>query len=119
MKKQIASITTAFFLGIIVMLIPILTYTQFLGNTEVNTLEPASSEQRDIYESTSWKTLEEAAQALGQMDTGPAPFPTSVIQTILLAGTSLITALVITLAIRGRIKLAVQDLIPRNRTEKW
>jgi len=119
MKKQIASTTAAVFLGIIVMLMPILAYTPFLGDTEANTLGTASSEQRDNYESTPWKTLDETAQSLGQMDTGPAPFPTSVIQTILLAGTSLIAALVTFLAIKGRMKLAVQDFIPQNQTEKW
>ncbi|MHA2067924.1 MAG: hypothetical protein ACXABY_26485 [Candidatus Thorarchaeota archaeon] len=119
MKKQIASTTSAVFLGIIVMLMPILAYTQFLGDTEANTRGTASSEQIDSYESTSWKTLEETAQSLGQMDAGTTPFPTSVIQTVLLAGTSLIAALVASLAIKGRIKLAVQDLIPRNQAEKW
>ena len=110
MKKQIASATVAISLGVIVMLMPILAYTQFLGDTEANALGTASGEQSDSYESTSWKTLDETAQSLGQMDTGSTPFPTSVIQTILLAGTSLMVALVTSLAIKGMMKLAV---IPR------
>ena len=114
MKKQFASITAAVFLGIIAMLMPILAHTRFLDDTEANTLRPASSGQRDTYELTSWKTLDETAQSLGQMDTGSAPFPTNVMQIVLLVGTSLIAALVTSLAIKGRIKLAVRDRIPQN-----
>jgi hypothetical protein len=93
MKRQLASITAAFILGVIVMLTPILTYTQFLGGTGANTLGTSSSEQRDSYGSTSCKTLAEAAQTLGQ-----------------LAATGLIAALVTSLTIKRKIKLAVQDL---------
>jgi hypothetical protein len=115
MKKQIASTVAAVFLGIMVMLMPILACTRFPTGIEANTLGTQSSEQRDSYESSSWKTLDEAAQTLGQMDIGPATFSTNVMQTILLAGASLIAALVAFLAIKARIKLAVQNPIPLNR----
>ena len=118
MKRQIVSITAAFFLGIVVMLMPILTYTQFLGDNGANTLGAESSEQRDSYDSTSWKTLDEAAQKLGKINTSPTSFPTSLTQTILLSATSLITALITTLLIRRKIKFAVQDLTTLNQTKK-
>jgi hypothetical protein len=119
MKKKIASIAASVFLGIVVMLMPILATTQLLGSPEPNTLGTAEGERGGSSASSSWKTLDDAAQTLGQMDTGPAPFPTSVTHTILLAGTSFIVALVTSLAMKSRIKLAVQDLILRNQAEKW
>lgn len=119
MNKQLASITVAIFLGFIVMLMPILTYTQFLGSTGDNTLGTASSEQRDVYESTSWKTLDEAAQTLGKMDTGAPLFPTSLIVTILIAATSTITAIIASVAIERKFKLAVRKLIIPIQKKKW
>ena len=102
MKKHIASVTVASFLGIIVIIMPILTYTLFLDNNEATYLGAESSEQRDSFESIQGKTLDEAAQILGKMDTNSTPFPVNLSQVILLVGTSLIAALLTTLAIKRK-----------------
>lgn len=109
MKKSIASITAVVVLGIMVMLIPVATYPQLLGGGE-NSLRTTFGEERDDYNSTSWRTLDEAAQALGKIDIGPTSFPTSLLQATLLLAASLIAAVAISLEFKTKMRLAVQEL---------
>jgi hypothetical protein len=102
MKKHIASVVIASFLGIIVIIMPILTYTQFLESNGETFIGAESNEQRDSFGSIEGKTLDEAAQILGKMDTDSTPFPVKLSQVILLAGISFIAALLTTLAMKRK-----------------
>ena len=107
MNKRLISITIAPILGIVVMLMPILAYTLFLDSNEgTNTLRVGPNGKS--YDSTSWETLDEAARTLGKIDTGASPFLINLIQSVLLAVASIMTALVISLVGKRKIKLAVQ-----------
>ena len=100
MKKQIVSFTAASFLGIIVMLMPIVTYTFFLGDNEANTLVAESGEQRDCYDQSSWNTLEKTAQILGKKDTSIMSFQINLSQAFLLVITSFLSTLATSIVIK-------------------
>jgi hypothetical protein len=100
MKKHIISVTAATFLGIIVMLMPIITYSFLLGNNEANTLGVESNEQRESYDSASWNTLEKTAQILGKKDSGLMSFQVNLSQALLLVTMSLVVTLATSIVIK-------------------
>jgi len=103
---QIVSVTAAVVLGIATMILPALALIQ-MPEAASDTLGSASGQEADSFRSTSWRSIEEAAQQLGEVGKGPAAFPTSLVQTTVLAAASLIVAVTISIAAGRKIGLAV------------
>ena len=119
MKRIIVSVAVAVALGVAVMFLPILTYThlplatdnKWLTGGENMTFGEDQTEEpaRAGAAATSIATLDDAAQTLGKLDTGPSPFPSSLFYAILVAATGLAAALGVSLCSKKKMRL-VQSL---------
>ena len=119
MKRIIVSVAVAVALGVAVMFLPILTYTHLSLTTDNKWLAGGENmtfgeDQRyetpaEAFSATSIGTLDDAAQKLGKMDTGPSPFPSSLFYAILVAATGLAAALAVSLYSKKKMRL-VQSL---------
>ena len=123
MKRIIVSVAVAVALGVTVMFLPILTYTHLPLATDNKWLtggenmtfgedqrsETAASAPDATKGYTSIGTLDDAAQTLGKLDTGPSPFPSSLFYAILVAATGLAAALGVSLYSKKKMRL-VQSL---------
>ena len=115
MKKIIVSVTVAVVLGVAVMFLPIVTYThlssttdnKWLSGGENMTFGPDEAEEpaRAAKAAPSLATLDDAAQTLGKMDTGPSPFPSSLFYVFLVVATGLAAALGVSLYSKKKMRL--------------
>lgn len=120
MKKIIVSAAVAMVLGVAVMFLPIVTYTnlpvttdrQSLSGGENETfdwdLSIAPSEAASVAEEAKRAPLEkidDAAQILGRADAGPSPFPSSLLHVIIVVATGLVAAAGVALFSRKRMRL--------------
>ena len=110
--KIIVSIAVAMVLGVTVMFLPIVMHTQVSAATHSQWLSGGESEKfdQDVREAiaaaeaaTSLVTIDDAAQTLGKLDTGPSPFPSSLSHVILVVVTGLLAAMGVSLYSRKRI----------------
>ena len=115
MKKIIVSVAVAVVLGVAVMFLPIVTYTHLSSTTDNKWLSGEENmtfdqDQREATEAaeaaSSIATLDDAAQTLGKMDTGPSPFPSSLFYAILVVATGLAAALGVSLYSKKKMRLA-------------
>ncbi len=114
MRKIVVSVAVAVVLGVAVMFLPILTYTHLSLTTDNKWLSGGenmtfSQDEREAAEAgeaaPSIATLDDAAQTLGKMDTGPSPFPSSLLYAILVVATGLVAALGVSLYSKKKMRL--------------
>jgi len=134
LKTIVASVTVAMVLGVLVMVVPILTYGQFFAAIEgkerggENLLRPLATEAGNDTKSatlgtveedaqtrgeeeftvgaSSLETLDEAAQAYGKMDAGPSPFSSSLFHALLLIAAGLVAGLGFSLYSKRKMRLS-------------
>lgn len=114
MRKIVVSVGVAVVLGVVVMFLPIVTYTHLSLTTENKWLTGGENmtfgqDEREAAEAgeaaPSLATLDDAAQTLGKMDTGPSPFPSSLFYAILVVATGLAAALGVSLYSKKKMRL--------------
>ena len=105
MKKQIASVIAAVLLGIATTTVPVIAF--MLLEASNNTFGSTSFKEAERYEATSWQSINDAAQNLGETDIEPSALSTSLAQAAILAATSLIVALTVSITVGRKIALAV------------
>jgi len=98
--KIIASIAVAIMVGVMVMFIPIMVFTTHL----ITTSQEVSPQNEPNFTRAGTQPLNEAAQTYGKIDTGPAPFPTSLLHAFLVAATGFSAALGISQFFKRKIK---------------
>jgi len=113
--KLIIATAAAFALGIVVMLIPIMTFTAFttvvttkgasLSGGENDTSQPAEAQKQRYLQVTSFETLKEAAQTYGMVDATPAPSSATLLHAGLLIAGSLVAAVGVSLFTKRKMKL--------------
>ena len=116
MRKILVSVAVAVVLGVAVMFLPIVTYTHLSLTTDNKWLtggenmtfggDERSEAAAGVASATSIGTLDDAAQTLGKLDTGPSPFPSSLFYAILVAATGLAAALAVSLYSKKKMRLA-------------
>jgi hypothetical protein len=117
MKMIAITVTLAVVLGVAVMLAPVLAFTYIYpavvpmdktglsGGKENN---QSASPANETYGTGSYsfnrtpEAIAEAAQELGTLDTGPAPFPSSILQAVPVVATGFVTALVALLILKWK-----------------
>jgi ABC-type glycerol-3-phosphate transport system permease component len=113
--RIIVAVTAAIVLGVVVMLLPIVAYTQISVTTkavpqstitgEENNTRQASKENEPTFAVTSPETIDKAAKTYGTTDTGPSPFPSSLFPVLLLVVTSLVAAIGASMYFKRKVKL--------------
>jgi len=121
--KLVAAVAAAVVLGVVIMFMPIMAYTQLFVTTraiygtsqEANcTVEnqdafciaqPDGEEGRGL-KSATLEVLDEAAQVYGVIDVGPTPFPSSLLHVVQVVATGLAAAIAASLYVRRKARLA-------------
>ena len=123
MMKLVAAVAAAVVLGVAIMFMPILAYTQLFATTRViqGTSQEANCtvENQDTYclgqpdgeegrglKNATLEVLDEAAQVYGVIDVGPTPFPSSLLHVVPVVATGLAAAIAASLYVRRKARLA-------------
>jgi len=105
LKEIIAYVAMAVTFGVIVMLIPIVVFVPFYVTTDVR--RDVSQQENGFKTAPTPQTFnefEEAAQTYGRIDTGPAPFPSSLLHVMLIVAVGFSFALGVSQYFKRRIR---------------
>jgi len=105
LKEIIAYVAMAVTFGVIVMLIPIMVFAPFYVATDVRTdVSQQENGSKTVPTPQTFNALEEAAQTYGRIDTGPAPFPASLLHVMLIVAVGFSFALGVSQYYKRRIR---------------